>query len=237
MTLGRARLTRVTEGLAELVDDLLDQKLQVLLVVLHHLIVVGLEVESLEASWIGHDLTKLMELLVLVVVTILVLTGVIGNLDSKLVALVMDPGLIQDVEVIRHPGSKVLVWHANLHECDARHVDFLTNELLFDDLTSSRHFLAEALDLRNELLGLAWAKPTDELQHGVHVLMLTHEVDVHSDLVHDLDVDFFEPLSETRLVNPLLHWVKVQSQGLILSSDRTPQIEHFAERVLFEASQ
>lgn len=58
----------------------------------------------------------------------------------------------------------------------------------------------------------------------MHVLVLTDQIDVDSNFVNNLDVNFLETISKASLVDPLLHWVEIESQSLVLSSDGTPQI-------------
>ena len=100
----RAELSWVSEWLTELLDDLVDDLEQVLLIVPDQLIIVGLEIEGFEFGWVGHDFTKLVHLgaLVILVDLVLTLTRIPGDLHGQLVALVMDSGLIKDVEVVGH---------------------------------------------------------------------------------------------------------------------------------------
>ena len=67
--------------------------------------------------------------------------------------------------------------------------------------------------------------------------MVEEQIQVDSDLVHNLDVDFLETVRESSLVDKLLHWIKVQGESLVFSNDRTPEIEHFTEWVLLESGE
>ena len=69
------------------------------------------------------------------------------------------------------------------------------------------------------------------------MVMLLHQVDINADFVHNLNVDLLKAIGESCLVHPLLHWVKVEGQRLVLSSDWTPQIQQLAQRILLEAGE
>ena len=69
------------------------------------------------------------------------------------------------------------------------------------------------------------------------MVMFLHKVDIDADFVHNLNVDLLEAIGESCLVHPLLHWVKVEGQRLVLSSDWTPQIQQLAQRILLEAGE
>ena len=56
-------------------------------------------------------------------------------------------------------------------------------------------------------------------------------------MVDNLNVDLLEAVGKFGLIHALLHRVHVQGQCLILSCDRTPEVEKLAERVLLEAGQ
>ena len=71
----------------------------------------------------------------------------------------------------------------------------------------------------------------------MHVLVLTCQVYVNTDVVDNLNVDFFEAICKSVLVDILLHWIEVEGQSLILCSYRTPQVEQFTKRVLLETRQ
>jgi len=87
----------------------------------------------------------LRDLIVLVIT--FTLTRVSGNLHSEFVALVMDPGLVKNVEIVGHTRSKILIRHTNLEECDGREVDFLAKKILLDNLTTRRQLLAQSFHL------------------------------------------------------------------------------------------
>ena len=89
-----------------------------MLVVADELIVVSLQVERLKLGGIGHDFSELMHLRALVVIIDLVLSlaRVSCYLHGKLVALVMNASLIENVEVVRHRGAQVLIRHSDLDE-------------------------------------------------------------------------------------------------------------------------
>lgn len=110
----------------------------------------------------------------------------------------------------------------------------MCEQLCLEDLTTSCQLLPDSLELADHPFGFAGPKSTDELQHGVHVLMVEEQVEIDTDLIDNLDVDFFETISESSLVHKLLHWVKSQSQSLILSIDWAPEIQDFTEWVLLE---
>ena len=69
------------------------------------------------------------------------------------------------------------------------------------------------------------------------MLVVTGQVDVNTDIVHNLNVDLFEAISQAILIDVLLHGVKIESESLIFSDNRTPQVEQLTERILLEASQ
>lgn len=68
----------------------------------------------------------------------------------------------------------------------------------------------------------------------MHVFVFTSQVDVNTDVIDNLNVDFFEAICKSILVDVLLHGIKVEGQSLILCSDRTPQVEQFTKRILLE---
>ena len=103
----------------------------------------------------------------------------------------MDASLVKNVEVVRHRGAQVLIRHSDLDESNRGKVDLLSQKFRLDDFTASRQLLAEAFHFRYELFGLSWTEAADELEHGVHMLVLTSKIDVDANLIDDLNVDFF----------------------------------------------
>ena len=69
-----------------------------------------------------------MHLLALIVLVnfVLSLTCIAGNLHRQFVALVVNPRLVQDVEVVSQRRTQVLVRHSDLYEGDRREVDLLS---------------------------------------------------------------------------------------------------------------
>ena len=130
-----------------------------LLIVSDQLRVVAVHVQGFQLLRVGHDLTKLVELLLLVVsIFVLILSGVTSDLDGKLVRLVVDASLVQDVEVVRLAWTEIFIRHSNLQECYRRKVDFLSKQLLLDDLRPRRQLLAKSFHLADELFGLSGSK-------------------------------------------------------------------------------
>jgi hypothetical protein len=84
--------------------------------------------------------------LVVLVITF-TLTRVSGNLHGEFVALVMDPSLVKNVEIVGHTRSQILIRHTNLEECDGGEVYFLAKKILLDDLATRRQFLAQSFHL------------------------------------------------------------------------------------------
>lgn len=177
-----------------------------LLVIADQLIVVSVKVKCFQFAWIRHDLTKLVESRDFIIwVVILTLARVPDNLSSKFVALVMDPCLVKNVKILGSSGSEIFIRDSNLQEGNRRKVDFLAKQILFDDLATSRQFLAKTFHLGYKFFGFTRAETTDKLEHAVHVFMLANKVYVNADFVDNLDVDLFEAISESCLVHPLLH--------------------------------
>lgn len=58
----------------------------------------------------------------------------------------------------------------------------------------------------------------------MHVLMINNQVQVDANSVDYSDVNFFQAVSETWLIDKLLHWIQIESESLVLCCDGTPQI-------------
>ena len=67
------------------------------------------------------------------------------------------------------------------------------------------------------------------------MLMVNKQVDVNSNAVDGLDIDFFKSIQQTSLVDVLLEWMEVDLQRLILTHDWTPQVQNFIHWVLFKS--
>ena len=69
------------------------------------------------------------------------------------------------------------------------------------------------------------------------MLVFAGEVDINTNIVNDLDVDLLETFCQPGLIDLLLHRIEVQCENLVLSCDRTPEVEKFAKWVLLEPSE
>lgn len=151
------------------------------------------------------------------------------------VLAIVDSSLIEDVELLR--GITVFGLDVDFDLGKARNEAVLVHEFRLVDLVSCLQRLTERFQDLDKPLSLSRAEAAQELELVVPVLMLYQEVDVDSDVVYGLDVDFFKGLKETSLVDVLLKRMQVDVESLILAHDWTPQVEYLVHRVLFPSRQ
>ena len=82
---------------------------------------------------------------------------------------------------------QLLMGNLYLQERVAREENFPGQEFLTIETLAGMDERFVLPDPLNEVLGLAWAKSTDELKLAVHVLVVHDQVQIHTDLVHCLD--------------------------------------------------
>jgi len=52
--------------------------------------------------------------------------------------------------------------------------------------------------------------------------MLNKQIQIDSNVVHHLHINFFKAISETNLVYKSLHWIKLKLECLVLCGNWTP---------------
>jgi len=68
------------------------------------------------------------------------------------------------------------------------------------------------------------------------MLMFNKKIDIDSNLIHSLDIDFLQTFYKFDLIDVLLQWMKSKIQTLIFTDDWTPKIQYLVHRILFESS-
>jgi len=97
-------------------------------------------------------------------------TSILCNLKSKLVRLMMNSSLIEDI--VRLLIYTLVRWYFDLKESRSRDVDVSGKKFLFINLTTSDQLAAELLDPVDKILAFARTKTADELQLRMHVLVV-----------------------------------------------------------------
>ena len=69
------------------------------------------------------------------------------------------------------------------------------------------------------------------------MLVFNKKIDIDSNLIHCLDIDFLKTFYKFDLIDMLLQWVKSKIQTLVFTDDWTPKIQYLVHRILFESSQ
>lgn len=64
------------------------------------------------------------------------------------------------------------------------------------------------------------------------MFMINEKIDIDSNVVHRLDVDFFESVYQSGLVDMLLEWMQTHLEGLVLTHNWTPKIQDLIHWIL-----
>lgn len=89
----------------------------------------------------------------------------------------------------------------------------------------------------DKFLCFSWSKPTQKLKLVVPMLMIDQEIEVNTNLVDDLNVDFFENITKTSLVDMFLKRMQIHLESLVLAHDWTPEIQNFVHGILLVSGQ
>lgn len=146
----------------------------------------------------------------------------------------MDSCLVKHVCCIFSP---LLLWYSQLDESITLTVDVLVQEFMFEKRFSQNYWPSESLQLVNKLLCFSRSKPTQKLELIMPMLMIDQEIEVYSNLVHDLNIDFFENIGKSSLVDMLLKRMQIHLKSLVFTHDGTPEIQNFVHGILLVSGQ
>lgn len=110
-------------------------------------------------------------------------------------------------------------------------------ELIFEKLLSVDYWPSESLQPMDELLSFSWSKTTQKLELVVPMLMIDQEIQVNTNLVYNLNIDFFKNITKTGLVDVLLKRMQIHLKSLIFAHDWTPKIQNFVHGILLVSGQ
>lgn len=147
----------------------------------------------------------------------------------------MDPCRVEHIKGLA--VEDLFHWKPYLHEGYGRDIYERGEEKLSEDFSSSRKLLGQGFDPVDQPLGFSGTKSRDKLEDAVHMLVVHQKIQVNSHIINNLDVDFFQAVRKSGLVDQLLHGIKVEGQRLILGVDGTPQVEDLSHGVLLETRQ
>jgi len=156
-----------------------------------------------------------------------------NNLVDVVVLSEVNSGLVENVELVAF--WTLLDRNANFDLGEAGDETELVKDLVLVDLISRADRLSERLDLLNESHRFSWTKTTQKLKLIVHVVMIDDDVEINSNFIELLNVDFFKLVNQTSLVDVLLKRMKFKVQSLILTQNWTPEIDELIHWILLNS--
>lgn len=186
-----------------------------------------------ELARVSNDFIDSLLLLELVNISLVVIDAIGDDLVDMIIVSVMDLGLIEYVilEVIRSSLRR----YPDFSQPETRNEAVLQEDLVLIDLVSCMERLSERSELLDVSLSFSWAYSTQKLKLIMPVLMLNQQVDINSYVIDSFDIDLFQNISQSSLVDVLLKRMEIQLECLILTHDWTPEIEDFIHWVLFKS--